>query len=580
MDPMPVILDISSDEEGGMEGPENLDYDWIKELLGDSDKESDDSDEVVIIREVKSELKSKSSRPSAKDVDDDCVVLDGDPENCITSVNEAENESDELLIVGEKGQIACRDYPHPRHLCAIFPFSSTPHERYCNQCHCYVCDLPAPCLKWSTGISSTDHCHATDKAEMWKIQRKNFKLGKNFSLPASTNVTSPIMTHPQRNQVLPLGIIQVSENSTVQNRALRAGTKHMCTTLNPTQEIQASAPTIVRACSSLLDSTIQNEVSGTNALSVSSPSTNIAVPSGTVHGRRVELGSTLARNRFQPYLISNQLLGVCNNSIRRDRRHGAGGLGPQFQRSHLISKGVDNVGATVTVNHSDHGSSGHHNHVNPSQQYGRDHATTGLSNEINNGWNDVWLATNLSSYPHPSSAQPILNCVSGNTMAPKTPEFSQPPLTRSNNILHQSCILGNEAPSYVACAISSQQGNELQITSQYENGSENIIHCGNPSQDTSQQQPQEGNQCETTRKEDLSVLFASWTQTDSPSIEPVTDNSHVPSSASINQPPVVNDIENWLFDKDSGLGGDAAFPSFLDIPSPDISPVDTGMILF
>jgi hypothetical protein len=30
-------------------------------------------------------------------------------------------------------QIACRDYPHPRHLCAKHPFSSTPHDRHCDQ---------------------------------------------------------------------------------------------------------------------------------------------------------------------------------------------------------------------------------------------------------------------------------------------------------------------------------------------------------------------------------------------------------------------------------------------------------------
>lgn len=28
-------------------------------------------------------------------------------------------------------QLACRDYPHPRHLCANFPFSSSLHEKYC-----------------------------------------------------------------------------------------------------------------------------------------------------------------------------------------------------------------------------------------------------------------------------------------------------------------------------------------------------------------------------------------------------------------------------------------------------------------
>lgn len=29
-------------------------------------------------------------------------------------------------------QVACRDYPHPRHLCAKFPFSSTQHESRCD----------------------------------------------------------------------------------------------------------------------------------------------------------------------------------------------------------------------------------------------------------------------------------------------------------------------------------------------------------------------------------------------------------------------------------------------------------------
>lgn len=104
----PIVLDISSDEEPSLvEGPENFDYDWIKQLLGDSDNESDDSDEVIVVGEVKPGPKSKSSKPSVKDADDDCVVLDGDPENRVTSVNEEATGSDELLIVGEKGQVCC-----------------------------------------------------------------------------------------------------------------------------------------------------------------------------------------------------------------------------------------------------------------------------------------------------------------------------------------------------------------------------------------------------------------------------------------------------------------------------------------
>ncbi|KAL1831070.1 hypothetical protein ACET3Z_000721 [Daucus carota] len=56
-------------------------------------------------------------------------------------------------------KVACRDYPHPRHLCAKYHFTSTTvHEKHCSQCHCYVRDLLAPCLHWDGNL-----CHATDK---------------------------------------------------------------------------------------------------------------------------------------------------------------------------------------------------------------------------------------------------------------------------------------------------------------------------------------------------------------------------------------------------------------------------------
>ena len=50
------------------------------------------------------------------------------------------------------------------------------------QCHCFVCDAPAPCNSWGKGISLNDHCHATDKESRWKLLRQAFKCK---SLPAS-----------------------------------------------------------------------------------------------------------------------------------------------------------------------------------------------------------------------------------------------------------------------------------------------------------------------------------------------------------------------------------------------------------
>lgn len=57
------------------------------------------------------------------------------------------------------------------------------------QCHCYVCDSIAPCVQWGNGISSIDHCHATDKDEYWKAQR-NVAKTSHKALPFASKAGS------------------------------------------------------------------------------------------------------------------------------------------------------------------------------------------------------------------------------------------------------------------------------------------------------------------------------------------------------------------------------------------------------
>ncbi|ONK57320.1 uncharacterized protein A4U43_C10F18860 [Asparagus officinalis] len=124
--------------------------------------------------------------PLKDDEDDDCVILDGDPDNLVERVDDRGDGgggSGDLRIVGQKGQVACRDFPHSRHLCANFSFSTTSHAEHCNLCYCFVCDSHAPCIYWGDGVSPTDHCHATDKVEGWKAQRKSFKKTNTATLP-------------------------------------------------------------------------------------------------------------------------------------------------------------------------------------------------------------------------------------------------------------------------------------------------------------------------------------------------------------------------------------------------------------
>uniref|UniRef100_A0ACD5UBI6 Uncharacterized protein n=1 Tax=Avena sativa TaxID=4498 RepID=A0ACD5UBI6_AVESA len=69
------------------------------------------------------------------------------------------------------------------------------------QCYCFVCDAPAPCIYWGTGVWTDDHCHGTDKEMRWKILRQAIKCGP---LPASPldqhqSVLYPAM-EPHRQQ--------------------------------------------------------------------------------------------------------------------------------------------------------------------------------------------------------------------------------------------------------------------------------------------------------------------------------------------------------------------------------------------
>lgn len=118
MDPEPTVFDISSDDESscGGEEPKVHDFDWLAEFLeinddGDERPSGEDSDDVVVTG-VKSTGKSKSSKPTVinDDDDDDCVVLDGDPDNhAVDGDSNSSGGSDELLIVGEKGQVRALD---------------------------------------------------------------------------------------------------------------------------------------------------------------------------------------------------------------------------------------------------------------------------------------------------------------------------------------------------------------------------------------------------------------------------------------------------------------------------------------
>ncbi|XP_052184864.1 RPM1 interacting protein 13-like [Diospyros lotus] len=116
-------------------------------------------------------------KENVREIEDreDCFILDFDPFNDSPdgifrlSPSKVHNTGDapDLTVIAERGKVACRDYPHSRHLCLKNPFDKTPHESYCQLCYCFVCDAAAPCKDWTV----SGHCNAIDN-EKWKSLRR------------------------------------------------------------------------------------------------------------------------------------------------------------------------------------------------------------------------------------------------------------------------------------------------------------------------------------------------------------------------------------------------------------------------
>ncbi|XP_050363176.1 RPM1 interacting protein 13 [Argentina anserina] len=444
-------IDISSDEEEDDAARHDVDddsVDWLSNLIesAESKFENDaDSDDVMVIGEV-----NAGSKCAAKEVDDDCVVLDGDPDEA-NSVEDSGSGSgsDDLVVVGEKGQVACRDYPHPRHLCAKFPFTSTPHEKYCDLCHCYVCDSLAPCVHWGTGASHIGHCHATEKVDMWKVLRRNFKMGRSASMPA----IKVSLSVSQISQVPPLDIIRLAPNSIPQTQVYRSSTNHTASSARPVVPAATSIPlnqvprsTLIRAC----------------------PSTNLINSTVSSLARRHQQRFVPSNNGVQPASVqpssaSQQLL---NNAQRSSRAHTIGGS-LHSTSSPTMFKRVGPVRGSLAKNQSAYGSTYNSNSVNPSQygplnnsgyanpsQYGRIPSPRAASN---NGVCFSWQEVHNSLNPMPS--QPMGSGIVGSAVPPQPYSPPLPQSAYSQTVQPGSQILNN-GQNFCQYGVQSQNASQ------------------------------------------------------------------------------------------------------------------------
>ncbi|XP_068322677.1 RPM1 interacting protein 13-like [Pyrus communis] len=417
---------ISSDDElGRIELDEEDNLDWVSELLEPVDKvtDDDDSDDVVVISEVNSKPRQKSSKRTVADDDDDCLVLDGNPDKRVSVVENSGSGSDELLVVGETGQVACRDYPHPRHLCAKFPFKTTQHENHCDRCHCYVCDSLAPCVHWSTGGSNFNHCHATDKEESWRILRKKFKTPKIAPLPASNNL-APTKHSP----VPPHNIIKLAPNSISQNQVSRPAAIHHCTSAGRTMP------------------------------SIRSHQSEYLFP----------------KNQVQPCSVSKQLLGARTNVVGRNRGQNIGHLGPVS--SHSTFKRVGALGVSLPMNRTTFFSSNNSSCTTPSV-YMRTSTPMATSNDRN-----PLRLQGVHSSVHQSASQPMTTSV-GNTVHSQPQTYSQavPQSIYSQAFQQQGNQSQNDSQIFCEYGIPSPDSSQggYQYGNQSQNSSQNVSLQGN-----------------------------------------------------------------------------------------------------
>lgn len=400
-----LVVDVSSDEEPVFEESKisEDDYGWLTELLETVDKKERgcddgdaDDDEVLVVGEYNPPKPKSKSVPlkcnsgGGVGADDDCVVLDGDPDKPVAAANDPVSESeDDVIVVGQTGQIACRDYPHPRHLCVKFPFGSTPHGDHCHLCHCYVCDSLAPCAHWGTGINQFDHCHATDKVGMWKNQRQLFKIGKDSAVPKLPVTPLPV-TVPRNNRAsLP--------NSVPRN--------------------QISRPAAIRVCSS----------------------TRSGIPNIIRRRRDQHSGYVQDRNGFLVRAAPQRPLGLRNHVISRDRGSYSSGFGLRHCPYNAMFKGSAIIQSSLEMNPSVYGLADNMNFV-PASGYMTSTATHAMQNENSPGSLNVLADTVFESYTCPTfysnTGCAVVNQMSSGpemSTISTEPEASSHPIPQSNS---------------------------------------------------------------------------------------------------------------------------------------------------
>ena len=86
--------------------------------------------------------------------------------HCRNFQADSDTSDNDVEYMGYRGDIALVDYPHARENCVQCPFSKGNVHICCNNCYCFVCDVPyKECIVWE------EHCNARSSDPKWTFMR-------------------------------------------------------------------------------------------------------------------------------------------------------------------------------------------------------------------------------------------------------------------------------------------------------------------------------------------------------------------------------------------------------------------------
>ena len=112
------------------------------------------------------------------------------------NANDADaDDDDDVTFVGRTGALALVDFPHARENCAQHPWKPGFERTFCENCYCFVCDIPAStCREWE------QHCKATHSCPQWQ-QKRDQKKARNSGAGGAGPSSSAYLPPWQRPHV-------------------------------------------------------------------------------------------------------------------------------------------------------------------------------------------------------------------------------------------------------------------------------------------------------------------------------------------------------------------------------------------